>query len=139
MAWPERICTGILALAVGACAGNQDPLAPHMMSDETANVYPTNYKSEILAYLRTYLNDPTGIRDAAIGQPALRPVHDHNRYVVCLRFSARKSSGSGYAGAKDNMMVFVAGKLDRLLEAGARETCKDDTLAAFPELEHLTR
>ena len=139
MAWPERICTGILALTVGACAGASDPSAAHMMSDEAANVYPANYKSEILAYLRIYLNDPTGVRDAAIGEPALRPVHDHNRYVVCLRFSARKPSGGAYAGVKDNMVVFVAGKLDRLLEAGARETCKDDNLVAFPELEHLAR
>jgi len=38
-----------------------------------ANVYPDNYKADILAFLRTYLNDPAQIRSAAISEPALKP------------------------------------------------------------------
>jgi len=35
--------------------------------------YPDNYKTELLAFLRSYLNDPTKVRDAAIADPVLMP------------------------------------------------------------------
>ena len=40
--------------------------------------------------MHAYLNDPTGIRDAGISDPALKSVGNLQRYVVCLRFNAKK-------------------------------------------------
>jgi len=104
----------LLALALGACASGPSPA--QQAADEIANVYPADAKAEIIAVLRTYLNDPTGIRDAELTAPALKPVGSRNRYVACVRFSAKKSSG-GYAAPREHLVIFYSGKLERFIEA----------------------
>jgi hypothetical protein len=101
------------------------------------NIEPKDYKADIVAFLRTYLNDPSQIREAAISEPMLKTVGSDNRYVVCLRYNAKTGLGR-YAGARDRLAVFVSGRFDRIVE-NAREQCKDVALAPFPELERLTR
>ncbi len=100
-----------------------------------ANILPANYRADTLAFLRTYLNDPRGIRDAAISEPVLRDVGRTKRYALCVRFNARKSAG-GYEGTKDRLIVFLAGKLDTMIEA-RRDDCSGVTYQPFPELERL--
>ena len=80
----------LVALALCGCAGGQFDVL-HMTNE--ANAAPSNYKAEILAFLRTYLNDPTKIRDAALTQPLLLRVGTEPRYVACIRFNAKNSSG----------------------------------------------
>jgi hypothetical protein len=128
----------VLALALAACANSLDDLSSeqHKADWAAGNVYPANYRAELIAYLRTYLNDPTGIREAAVSEPALKRTGPGDRYVVCVRFNPKRSGG--YAGLKDHLVIYASGKLDRYLEA-AGETCKDAAYAAFPELEQLTR
>lgn len=104
---------------------------------KSTNIEPTNYKEETLAFLRTYLNDPVGIRDAAISQPALKNIGGQTRYAACLRFNAKKSNGE-YAGSKDRMAVFLSGRFDTLVET-VRDQCKDAAYEPFPELERLSR
>jgi hypothetical protein len=82
--------------------------------------------------MRTYLNDPTGVRDAFISEPALRTLEDAERYTVCLRYTARN------AASKDSLVLFRDGRLDRIVDA-AREACKDAAYAPFPELQRLSR
>lgn len=129
----------VIALALAACGKTLDELSSEQRKADwsAGNVYPANYRAELLAHLRTYLNDPTGIREAAISEPALKPVGYGERYIVCVRFNPKRAGG-GYAGAKDHVVVYAGGKLDRYLEA-AGESCKDAAYAAFPELERLTR
>ena len=129
----------LLALALAACGKTLDELSTDQRRADwaAANVYPAEYRAELIAYLRTYLNDPTGIREAAISEPALKPVGTGDRYVVCVRFNPKRSGG-GYAGSKDHLVIYAGGKLDRYLET-AGESCKDAAYAAFPELERLTR
>jgi hypothetical protein len=115
---------------------------------EAANVYPASYKAEILAYLRTYLNDPTNVSEAAVSAPFLRPMGLGNRYVVCLRYSAKRSSGAA-GPIREHMAIFVSGKLDRLAdvrggeqakpEQARNEQCSAATYAPFPEAERLAR
>jgi hypothetical protein len=106
---------------------------------DAGNVYPAAYRAELMAYLRTYLNDPTGVREAAISEPVLKSVGPGERYVACVRFSPKRPGG-GYAGAREHLVVYVGGKLDRYVESGpAVEMCRGATYAAFPELERLTR
>jgi hypothetical protein len=129
----------LLALALAACGKTLDELSKDQRRADwaAANVYPADYRAELIAYLRTYLNDPTGVREAAISEPVLRPIGVGDRYVVCVRFDAKRSGG-GYAGAKDHLVIYAGGKLDRYVET-AGENCKDAAYAAFPELERLTR
>jgi len=146
---------GLLAI-LGGCAQGQ---GFNFMSgggaddDPGINVRPANYRSEILAGMHAYLNDPTGVRDAGIGEPAIKTVNNTKRYVVCVRFNAKKARGE-YAGTREVAAVFVAGRFDRFAEVrrdsgkdtGERDPaseprgpCADATYAAFPELEKLSR
>src|SRR5438046_131819 len=87
-----RLVALALSLALAGC--NSDWLGAR---DRTINAYRTppgpNYKADIVAFMRTYLNDPTGVRDAFISEPALRPLESVDRYSVCLRYTARKGYG----------------------------------------------
>ena len=82
------ILIGLLLLA-GCATGERDYSGPETAGGAAVNVPPENYRAEILAYQRSYLNDPTGIRSAALSQPALRKVGSIERYVVCVRFNAK--------------------------------------------------
>ena len=109
-----------LALALCACTGQ---LAGGGR-DYLTNLRPQNYKSDIL-------------RDASASEPRLEPIGRTNRYVVCLRLNAKKSNGE-YAGLKQYAAVFVAGRLDQMVEAKSEECAKAE-YQPFPEAETLTR
>jgi hypothetical protein len=121
------------AAAIGACSVGRltgdDPSSP----DESLDVNEAAYKPDILAMLRVYINDPTQIRDAAISQPMGR----QQRYRVCLRLNAKNRVGE-YAGVKDYVAVFIAGRLDQLVEAKS-EQCTSAAFRPFPEAEKLSR
>lgn len=122
-----------MMLAVGACGG------VHNQPRERAepNIAPVNYKPDILAFLRSYLNDPTKIRGAFLSEPALMQIGTVQRYVSCVRFNARKSTGE-YEGSKDRLVLFLSGRLDTMLPAKP-EQCAKAVYQPFPELERLTR
>jgi hypothetical protein len=126
------------ALMLGACSHDR-PLSADAAagSDDPINIPPANYKSDILGAMHAYLNDPTGIRDAGIAEPALKSVGNATRYVVCLRFNAKKH-GKEYAGAKEVAAVFVAGRFDRFADP-AKEACAGAIYMPFPALEKLSR
>ena len=130
------------ALALAGCA-SQDlgPSETELKARwEAQNVYPQNYKNDLLAFLRTYLNDPTHVRGASVSNPARKTVTGGERYVVCLRYNARNSDGK-YLGTKEGAAVYVSARLDRFIDVpkDVRELCKDAVYAPFPELEKLTR
>jgi hypothetical protein len=135
-AWGARAGLLIAAtLALGACAGHLG--AAGSDDDSELNVYPENYKADILAGMHAYLNDPTGIRDAAISQPMLKSIASGTRYVVCLRFDGKQDNGM-YAGDKQIAAAFRAGRFDDFLDTTAsRVPCSGVTYAPFPELEQL--
>jgi hypothetical protein len=121
-----------LLLALGACGhhGGADG------DDVDINAYPANYRSDILAAMHAYLNDPTGIRDAAIAQPALKSVgYNVTHYIVCLHFNPKKNAAE-FAGVKEVAAVFLAGRFDRFMET-PKDQCAGATYAPFPELEKL--
>ncbi|MEJ0074569.1 MAG: hypothetical protein WDO17_03830 [Alphaproteobacteria bacterium] len=123
---------GLLLLT--GCASGRD--GPETQGGVAVNVFPEKYRAEILAYQRSYLNDPTGIRSAAVSQPVLRKVGSVERYVVCVRFNAKAPSG-GYTGEREHLVIFLSGKLDQM--GATREQCKDASYEPFPELERLVR
>jgi hypothetical protein len=125
------------AVAVGACSlgrlSGDDP-SP---SEAPANLREANYKPDILAMLRVYLNDPTQVRDAGISDPMPQPNSRGQRHIVCLRLNAKKSSGE-YAGIKEYVAIFVAGRLDQLIDA-KDDQCATAEFHPFPEAEKLSR
>jgi hypothetical protein len=131
----------LAALALGGCATDVGPSPSELKARwNNQNVYPTNYQQDLLAFLRTYLNDPSHIRSAAVTSPQLKYVEPGERYVACVRYNARNNDGK-YLGSKDGAAVYVSGKLDRFFDTpkDVRELCKDMTFAPFPDLERLTR
>lgn len=135
-----RVLLLLALLALGGCSTDTGPSQAELRARwDAQNVVPQNYKQDLLAFLRTYLNDPSHIRAAGVSQPKLKTVGPGERYVACVRYNARDSDGK-YAGSKNGAAVYVAGKLDRFLDGKrAQPYCKDATYASFPELEHLTR
>jgi hypothetical protein len=120
-----------VALGLGACGH-------HRADNVDINAYPTNYKTDIIAGMHAYLNDPTGIRDASIAEPALKSASMSlpARYIVCLRFNPK--DGNGYAGVREVAAVFLAGRFDQFVDT-PKELCADATYAPFPELQTLSR
>jgi len=130
-----------LALALGACSHR---LFHTDDSDEDSgvNAVPTNYKADILAAMHVYLNDPTGIRDAAVSPPVLKQAGGEKRYMACVKFNPKKNS-TDYAGIKELAAVFLVGRFDHFMEIPRDQTdaSKNPCVAAayvpFPELEKL--
>ena len=87
----------LLPIMLSACAASDDG-KPITFTDDrgvSSQPFPKNYRTEVLAFLKTYLNDPVGVRDAVMAEPVERVVGGRLRYVACLRFSPRESDG-GY-------------------------------------------
>ena len=115
------------------------------------NVYPDNYRTDILAGLHSYLSDPTHIRDAYLSQPSLQPLGRQNRYVACVRFDARNSDGR-YVGSRDVLAVFAAGRFDQFIDESTqlgpanraspttilKELCGAAEYKRFVEVEAMT-
>jgi hypothetical protein len=125
-----------VALLLGACAGHHRDAAGE---DEGINAYPTNYKTDILAAMHAYLNDPTAIRDASISEPVLKSASltMPSRYMLCLRFNPKKTA-TVYEGMREVAAVFVGGRFDQFIET-PKDLCAGATYAPFPELEKLPR
>jgi hypothetical protein len=134
----KRAALLLLPISLAACADSGDRSISYTDDRGTANQpYPANYKAELLAFLKTYLNDPVGVREASMAEPVQRTVGGRLRYVSCLRYNARESDRS-YRGASERGVVYVDGRLDRIIE-NVSEACAGASYAPFPEMEKLTR
>jgi hypothetical protein len=130
----------LLPIALAACAGGDEESRSISFTNDRGvadQPYPKNYRAETVAFMHTYLNDPTGVRDAAMAEPMQRTIGGRLRYITCLRFSARDSDG-GYRPARERAIVYVDGRLDRMIE-NAGEPCAGATYAPFPDLEKMAR
>ena len=121
-------CSG-LALALAACSSDKKE------PEENPNVFPADYKNEILTTMTTMLDDPTNVRNAYISDPILRAAGKDERYIVCVRSDSRDVSKQ-YAGSKDRIAIFYGGHLNQLIDA-TKEQCGNAAYKPFPELEHL--
>lgn len=129
----------LLPIALAACASS-DESRPITFTDDRGvsdQPYPKNYRTEVLAFMKTYLNNPVGVHDAAMAEPVERTVGGRLRYVSCLRFAPRESDG-GYRPARERAILYVDGRLDRIVE-NPSEPCAGAVYAPFPELEKMTR
>ncbi len=143
----------VLAGMLAACGGDmfRYGYSRQLANAEPGNTVPADYKSDVLAAVRSYVNNPRNIREAAISAPVLKSVGRGERYVVCVRFNAMNMDGR-YTGNKARIAVFRRGKLDQFGEAAPERTparagevfeesssdrCSDAVYQPFPELEKL--
>ncbi len=129
----------LLPIALSACAASDEGKPITFTEDRgiSSQPFPKNYRAEVLAFLKTYLNNPVGVRDAAMAEPVERVIGGRQRYLACVRFSARESEG-GYREPRVRAVLFVDGRLDRIIE-NAAEPCAGAAYAPFAELEKMTR
>jgi hypothetical protein len=129
----------LLPIVLAACAGSEDGKSITYTDDRgVANQpYPNNFRGEILAFMKTYLNNPVAVHDALMAEPVQRVVGGRLRYVSCLRFTPREFDGS-YREQRERAVLFVDGRLDRVVE-NAGEPCAGAVYVAFPDLEKMTR
>ena len=122
--------TSAFAMSLLACSSGskKEP-------EENPNIFPSDYKNEILNTMTNSLDDPTNVRSAYISEPALRPAGREQRYVVCVRSDSRDTS-KRYTGAQDRLAIFYGGHLTQLIDA-TREQCGNAAYRPFPELENL--
>src|SRR5471030_252547 len=92
----------VLAFSIALAGCNSEWLGARDRA-AIANTTPPgpNYKADVVAFMHTYLNDPTGVKDAFISEPALRTLENADRYTVCVRYTAHKGPGQPYAPSKD--------------------------------------
>ena len=135
----KRVTILVLPIMLAACAGGDEGRSFSMFGDkpDAPQSFPVNFRVELLAFMKTYLNNPVGVRDAAMADPVMRDVNGKMRYISCLRYSARESDGS-YREPRERAVLFVNGRLDRMIEKSG-ELCAGAALAPFPELEKMTR
>ena len=129
----------LLPVALAACAGGGDSRSISFTADRGVadQPFPANYHAEVLAFMKTYLNNPVGVHDAAMAEPVQRTVGGRLRYVSCLRFTPRESDGS-YRDPRERAIVYVDGRLDHVVE-NSGEVCAGAVYAPYPALEKMTR
>jgi len=135
-----RAAVVLLPLMLSACLSSGEESRGISFTDDRGysnQPYPSNYKREVLAFMRTYLNNPVGVREALMAEPVQRTVGGRLRYVSCIRYIARESDGS-YREPRERAVVYVDARLDRVLD-NPGDACAGATYAAFPELEKLSR
>src|SRR5262249_15676001 len=128
----------LLAIVCSGCEGLPGP-SPETLA--LARQFPANYKGELLAYLRTFLNDLTNLSGASISQPVLANCQAMDRYFNCVRFDAKTSYG-GYRGSRDYLATYLGGKLENVAELrpeAKEDRCRTASYEPFPELEKLAR
>ncbi|MBR1287600.1 hypothetical protein JQ597_36665 [Bradyrhizobium sp. AUGA SZCCT0177] len=131
--------TVLLPIVLAACAGSDEVRSITYTDDRGVSnqPFPNNYKGEIVSFMKTYLNNPVGVRNAVMAEPIQRVVGGRLRYVSCLRFSPRDSDGN-YAEPRERAILYVDGRLDRIIE-NASEPCAGAVYAPFPDLEKMAR
>jgi hypothetical protein len=119
----------LLATVLAACSSGDYFGKP---KDVDPNIFPTDYKREVLNTLTPLLGDPNNVHDALISDPALVPVGKDQRYAVCVRANTRNAAGQ-YAGPKDRIGYFFGGHLNQLI-AATPEQCGQAAYKPFAEL-----
>jgi hypothetical protein len=105
----KRATIFLLPIALAACAGSDDGRSMSLSADrnDTNPPAPTEYRPQLLAFMKTYLRNPVGVQYAEIAEPMQRSVDGRPGYVICLRFNSREIDGS-YRGIRER-----AGPCDR--------------------------
>jgi hypothetical protein len=127
-----RLAVLAFALALAGCGANEYLGKP---KEVDPNIFPADYKKEIMDTLQHTLTDPTNVRDAFVSEPFLASVGKDQRYLVCVRTNSRGFQRE-YTGSKDRAAYFFGGHLNQLIDA-TKEQCGSAAYKPFPELEKM--
>jgi len=128
----------LLPLALAGCLDSEDSRSTSFVDNSDANQpFPNNYRTETLAFMRTYLNNPVGVHDATMADPVQRTVGGRLRWIACVHYSERQADGS-YREPRERAVVFVGGRLDRVAP-NSGELCAAAAYAPFLEMEKMSR
>src|SRR5215831_810097 len=125
----RSIFAALMLFLAGCSSDSKTPVL------ENPNVFPADYKNEILLTLTRTLDNPTNVRGAFVTEPFLRRAGTEERYAVCIRSDSRDAAGR-YTGSKDRIGYFYGGHLNQLVDA-TKEQCGSAAYKPFPELEQL--
>lgn len=117
-----------LGAALAACSNDASKL-----DTVDPNIFPADYRKEILLTLTGMLDDPTNVREVGITDPVLRPAGREPRYSVCVRLDARNANRA-YTGVKERIAYFYGGHLNQFIDADAGQ-CANVVYKPWPELE----
>lgn len=92
------------------------------------NLFPADYKSDLLTFLRTSPFGLVGAREASLSPPELKPFGNESRYVACLRVASPDWH-------KDKMIVYYGGAINQLVDA--TDVCNGAAYQPFPELPSM--
>ena len=120
-----------LGLILAACSSDYDK-TPVV----NPNIYPAQYKQQIVATLRNILSDPTHVRNGMISDPVLTSVDNDQRYVACVRFTERDLQTKQYGEPDTRIAYFYGGQLNQLVKA-KDDQCVNANYRPFPEVEKL--
>jgi len=117
----------VLLLAAGALAGCSGFSKPQQAASTDPNVFPANYRSSLLAFLRQSLTNRSDFRGVMLSEPAIKPVGQSQHYVVCVQFNPQSK-------IKTKAAVYLSGQITQFVDA-APEQCADAAYQPFKELE----
>jgi hypothetical protein len=122
-----RATIAVLAavLALAGCASSSKHEQPDVVVN--ANLYPSNYRDQIVAMLRTLLTNRNDY-NALIAPPMLKPVSDsaNPHYVVCLQFNRPE-------GPKTKVVIYLGGTPTQYIDA-TPDQCAGAAYTPFTEL-----
>ena len=130
----------LLAVVLGGCSGSSlEGFAfgktPPPLAGPDPNLYPVRYREQVAEFMRTYLNNPTKVKDAYISEPVLRPVAGAPHYVSCVRYNPRDTNNQ-YEGSQTMQATFLGGNLTRFL-APDGDTCNGLAYQRFQAIESM--
>jgi hypothetical protein len=116
-----------LAIALAACSSDGER--------ENPNLFPTDYKREIIDTLKKLFarNDTIRVSGAFVSDPVMRPVGNAQRYTACVRYTAHGVS-PGEIGNALRLGYFYGGHLTQLIEVTPDE-CANAVYKPLPELD----
>jgi len=127
MKFDGAITALLLATLVAGCDSLGGSKKPQPAADP--NTFPQDYRKQIAGYLAQALKDLPDFRTAVISEPALKPVADTQRYVVCVRFELLKER-------IEKSAIFLSGAMQQFIDAKP-EQCGGAIYKPFPELAEM--
>jgi hypothetical protein len=82
LGWVRGCSLAVTVAALAACSTDKPA--------ETADIYPSNYRTAILNYLQLNLSSLEGVRDASISAPVLYQKGTPSSYLSCLRLEGER-------------------------------------------------
>jgi hypothetical protein len=117
----------VLMLAASALAACSSFSKPKQTATPDPNVFPANYRTTLVAFLRQSLTNRSDFRGAMISEPVMKPIEGSQHYLVCVQFNPQSA-------IKTKAAVFLSGQMTQFVDA-VPEQCADVAYQPFKELD----